>query len=251
METKDRQQQYLEFALGTLEGDEYEEIRRLLDQGDQECSRGVAEARAVVAELSYAAPQATPPAHVRKRLLAAVEEPRRSRSWTPYLAWAVAAGLLIFAVLTGRRAQNLEVELADAQQRYDQLSTEHQQILAETETYRRVLAIVSAPGTRSVSLSAQQSPQLQAYWNEPLGLVLAGQNVPLPAPDRTLQLWIIPAQGNPIDAGIFRPDDTGRTLYITSPGISIAQAAALAITDEPAGGQPQPTTTPIWVGPIG
>jgi anti-sigma-K factor RskA len=251
METRDRQQQYLEFALGTLEGDEYEEIRRLLDQGDQECSRGVAEARAVVAELSYAAPQATPPADVRKRLLAAVAEPRRSRSWTPYLAWAAAAGLLIFAVLTGRRAQNLEVELADVQQRYDQLSIEHQQILAETQTYRRVLAIVSAPGTRAVSLSAQQSPQLQAYWNEPLGLVLAGQNVPAPAPDRTLQLWIIPAQGNPIDAGIFRPDDTGRTLYITSPGISMAQAAALAITDEPAGGQPQPTTTPIWVGPIG
>jgi anti-sigma-K factor RskA len=251
METKDRQQQYLEFALGTLEGNEYEEIRRLLDQGDKECSRGVAEARAVVAELSYAAPQANPPAHVRKRLLAAVERPRHSRSWTPYLAWAAAAGLLIFAVVTGRRAQNLEVELADVQQRYGQLSTEHQRVLAETETYRRVFAIVSAPGTRSVSLSAQQSPQLQAYWNEPLGLVLAGQNVPLPAPDRTLQLWIIPAQGNPIDAGIFRPDDTGRTLYITSPGIAIAQAAALAITDEPAGGQPQPTTTPIWVGQIG
>jgi anti-sigma-K factor RskA len=251
METKDRQQQYLEFALGTLEGEEYEQIRGLLAQGDQECSRGIAEARAVVAGLSYAAPQATPPAHVRKRLLAAIAEPRRSRTWLPYLAWAAAAGLLIVAVLTGRRAQNLASELAGLQQRYEQLSTEHQQVVAETETYRRVLAIVSAPGTRAVSLSAQQSPQLQAYWNEPLGLVLAGRNVPLPAPDRTLQLWIIPTQGNPIDAGIFRPDATGSTLYIASPGISISQAAALAITDEPAGGQPQPTTTPIWVGQIG
>lgn len=251
METRDRQQLYLEFALGTLDGDEYEQIRGLLDQGDQECSRGVAEARAIVAGLSYAAPQATPPAHVRTRLLTAVEEPRRSRSWTPYLAWAAAAALLIAAVLIGRRAQNLAGELAGLRQRYDQLSIEHQQILAETETYRRVLAIVSAPGTRSVSLSAQQSPQLQAYWNEPLGLLLAGQNVPAPAADRTLQLWIIPAQGNPIDAGIFRPDDTGRALHITAPGISITQAAALAITDEPAGGQPQPTTTPIWVGQIG
>jgi anti-sigma-K factor RskA len=251
METKDRQQQYLEFALGTLEGDEYHEIESLLAHGDEECSRGVAEARAVVAGLAYSAPQTNPPAHVRQRLLAAVAEPRRSRSWTLYLAWAVAAGLLIFAVLTNRRAADLEGRLAGLQQRFDQLSTEHQQIVAETETYRRVLAIVSAPGTRSVSLNAQQSPQLQAYWNEPLGLVLAGQNVPLPAPDRTLQLWIIPAQGNPIDAGIFRPDETGRTLYVTAPGVSISQAAALAITDEPAGGRPQPTTTPIWVGPIG
>jgi anti-sigma-K factor RskA len=251
METKDRQQLYLEFALGTLEGSEREEIQKLLDQGDQECSRGVAEARAVVAELSYAAPQAAPPARLRKNLMAAVAGPRTARGWIPYLAWAAAAGMLIFAVLTTQRARRLEAELADVRQRYAQLSAEHQQILAETETYRRVLAIVSAPGTRSVSLSAQQSPQLQAYWNEPLGLVLAGQNVPLPAPDRTLQLWIIPAQGNPIDAGIFRPDASGRALYIASPGVSIAQAAALAITDEPAGGQPQPTTTPIWVGQIG
>jgi anti-sigma-K factor RskA len=251
METKDRQQQYLEFALGTLEGAEHDEIQSLLDRGDQDCSRGVAEARAVVASLSYSAPQVSPPVQVRKRLLAAAAEPRRSRSWTPYLAWAVAAGLLIFAVLTMRRAQNLRTELAGLQQRYDQLASEHEQIVAETETYRRVLSIVSAPGTRAVSLRAPQSPQLQAYWNEPLGLVLAGQNVPAPAPDRTLQLWIIPAQGNPIDAGIFRPDNTGRTLYITSPTVSIAQATALAITDEPAGGQPQPTSTPIWVGPIG
>lgn len=251
METKDRQQQYLEFALGTLEGEEYEQIRSLLAQGDAECSRGVAEARAVVAGLSYTAPEVAPPPRVRERLLEAVAEPRQSRGWTPYLAWAAAAGLLIFAVVTARRAQNLEAELAGLEQRYEQLSTEHEQALAEAETYRRVLAIVSAPGTRSVSLNAPQSPQLQAYWNEPLGLVLAGQSVPAPQADRTLQLWIIPAQGNPIDAGIFRPDPTGRALHFASPGISISQAAALAITDEPAGGQPQPTTTPIWVGQIG
>jgi anti-sigma-K factor RskA len=251
METKDRQQQYLEFALGTLEGEECDEIRDLLDRGDAECRRGVAEARAIVAGLAYAAPEAAPPPHVRARLLQAVAAPKPSRSWTPYVAWAAAAALLVIALFTARRAQDLESEVAGLQQRYDQLSAEHEQIVAETETYRRVLSIVSAPGTRSVSLSAPQSPQLQAYWNEPLGLLLAGQNVPAPAPDRTLQLWIIPTQGNPIDAGIFRPDASGRALYIATPGVSISQAAALAITDEPAGGQPQPTTTPIWVGQIG
>jgi anti-sigma-K factor RskA len=254
METKDRQQQYLEFALGTLEGDDLEEIQGLLAQGDAECTHGVAEARAIVAQLSYAAPQSTPPASVRERLLQATAEPsarKPPRSWMPYIAWAAAAALLVFALITSRRAQNLEAEAAGLQQRYDELSTEHEQLVAEAETYRRLLAIVSAPGTRSVSLSAPQGPQLQAYWNEPLGLVLAGQNVPAPAPGRTLQLWIIPAEGNPIDAGIFRPDAAGRALHITSPGVAIAQAAALAITDEPAAGEPQPTTTPIWVGQIG
>jgi anti-sigma-K factor RskA len=256
MEARDRQQQYLEFALGTLEGEEYQEIRNLLERGDAACIRGVAEARALVAGLAHAAPEAAPPARVRERLLAAVAAEAAvgrvaAPSRNPYLAWAIAAGLLVFAVLTSNRARNLEGQLAGLQERFEQLAAEHEQVLGETETYRRLLAIVSAPGTRAVSLNAPQSPQLQAYWNEPLGLVLVGQNVPAPAPDRTLQLWIIPAQGAPIDAGIFRPDASGRALYIASPTVGLSQAAALAITDEPAGGQPQPTTTPIWVGQIG
>ena len=124
-------------------------------------------------------------------------------------------------------------------------------LLEETETYRRVLEIVSAPGTISVSLGAATSPELHAYWNEQQGMVLTGQNMPVLGADRAYQLWVIPKTGNPVDAGVFEPDANGSVLVIRPLGVAPGDASALAITDEPETGSPQPTTQPIWVGPLG
>jgi hypothetical protein len=48
-----------------------------------------------------------------------------------------------------------------------------------------------------------------------------------------------------------RPDADGKfELLVANPPDSSGGTRALAITEEPEGGSPQPTTTPIWVGAV-
>jgi anti-sigma-K factor RskA len=63
-----------------------------------------------------------------------------------------------------------------------------------------------------------------------------------------LQLWVVPRSGAPESVEVFKPDQDGNALILAEPKTPIAEADALAITDEPAGGSTGPTTTPIWAG---
>jgi anti-sigma-K factor RskA len=247
------------YALGVLEGEEREDIERRLAGGDSEVEQTLREARGLVANLAYSAEPQNPPAHVKQQLLervrsetraAPVQEFPRRRSWAG-IAWAAAACLLIAAVFFRQQSADLRGEMTDLRQRYEQLLTQAQADREEAERYRQILAVLSAPDTRAVSLSASNNPRINAYWNDQHGLVLAGDNVPQPAPDRTLQLWVIPKQGAPVSVGLFRPNEQGRAVLIASPSLPLQEASLLAITDEPAPGVEQPTTQPIWVGNLG
>ena len=239
------------FVLGALEGEELEAFEAHLAEAGEAAKQELARAHARLAGVALLAPESEPPARIKQRLLAEIAPAPPSRRWAPGLAWGAAAAMLLFAVFTEVRSRGIVRHSQEVEQRLAELEEQHEALRTESESYRRILEIVSAPGTLAVSLEAASSPQLHAYWHEDLGLVLAGRNMPGLEPNRTYQLWVIPKQGSPIDAGVFEPDSSGGVTLVTSPGISAADAAAIAITDEPAGGQPQPTTQPIWVGPLG
>jgi anti-sigma-K factor RskA len=65
---------------------------------------------------------------------------------------------------------------------------------------------------------------------------------------RTFQLWVLEPDTSPRSAGLMRPDAAGTTLEGIAEGIADAQN--LAVTVEPAGGSPQPTTRPLLVIPV-
>ena len=177
------------------------------------------------------------------------------RGWfsVPVWAWAGAAALVLLTIYSVRESRRLETELDALRARVQAERSQNQALQADRQTYQQALAILAAPNTKETSLkpSAGSLPEMRAYWNTQFGLVLTGVQVPAPADDRTFQLWVVPKKGDPTSAGIFRPDKHGRVLVLSAPEATIAEAQALTISEEPAGGRPQPTRDKIlWVGPV-
>ena len=138
-------------------------------------------------------------------------------------------------------AAALERRAADEQARSRALD-------ADRQRYQAALNIIAEPSTRQVELKSAKTdlPGATAYWNAKMGLVLAADKMPDMPDSRALQLWVVPRQGAPISIGVFHPGAGGQVLMVMPLNQdAMSMAKALAISDEPAGGSPQPTTTAI------
>jgi anti-sigma-K factor RskA len=70
---------------------------------------------------------------------------------------------------------------------------------------------------------------------------------PLPA-EKAYELWLIPTQGAPIPAGVFKPDAHGGAMVINPPLPAGVEAKTFAITIEPEKGSATPTKPIVMVG---
>lgn len=71
--------------------------------------------------------------------------------------------------------------------------------------------------------------------------VLVAENLPPIGEEKTFQIWVI-EDDRPIPGGLFRPDDEMVTVPVQS---TLEGADTVAITVEPAGGSPAPTSDPM------
>jgi anti-sigma-K factor RskA len=173
-------------------------------------------------------------------------EVRRRASVAPWLA-AAAALLLAAGLGTRWRAERTargEAErlLADRTAALGARTA----ALAERDS---LLAALLAPDVQTARLTATgAAPEVRVHWQRSRGVVvLTAQALPVPRPGRTYQLWGIPTGGAPQGLGTFQPAANGeaRVVLRVPPGAAMDVAA---ITDEPSGGSPAPTTTPIVLG---
>lgn len=65
---------------------------------------------------------------------------------------------------------------------------------------------------------------------------------------RTYQMWTLAPDGTPTSAGLLRPDWSGNATAVVR--VEPSAVDVFAITIEPAGGSPAPTTSPIFVAEI-
>ncbi len=76
-------------------------------------------------------------------------------------------------------------------------------------------------------------------------------NLPAVPEGWAYELWIIPAAGAPVAAGVFKPDEHGNAMMMDHempPGV---EAKAFAITMEKEEGSDKPTTPILLMGAVG
>ena len=271
-------ERYEAYALGALDPPERAALEAHLATGCAECAKAVAEARWLVSQLAYLAPEASTSEMLKSRLMQTVRSEARTSSpvataatttptGIPYWLSAGIAALLLLTLYFAWDAHRLKGELRASNQRNQQ----NEQIVASTQNERaasqreltamqdqmakmhRENAILTDPASVKITLAAQkiQAPQMVAMWHAKYGIVLTGQKVPMPSGNRVLQLWLIPKApgGKPMPSMTVRPDANGNfVILVSNPPAASSETKALAITEEPAGGSAAPTTAPKWVG---
>ncbi len=251
---------YEAYALGALDAAERAAFEAHLATGCADCAKDVEEARWLVSQLAYLAPEATPSDMLKGRLMRTVRveaaaaqarAPIRAKSAVPIWMWAGVAALLLLSVYTEWNSFELRKEIQETNERTKALEQQRQDLQTQLELARREATILMDPA--SVRIRDPKNPQLEAAWHSTLGIVLTGQKLASPPGNRVLQLWLLPKAkgGKPMPSLTVRPDAEGKiVLLVANPPVVIAETKALAITEEPEGGSPQPTSTPSWVGGI-
>ena len=243
-------------ALGALDPAERAAFDAHLATGCATCARAMEEARWLVTQLAYLAPDARPSPMLKARLVQTVRAEARlpARASTLFWMWAGVAALILLSLYSAWQVQRLRRDLADLQAQSTATGGQRARLERERADAQRTALILADPSSVQVAMpqtAQKDAPPMRAYWNTRLGIVVAGVRIPLPASQRTLELWLVPKapDGKPVPAGYVRPQDDGTfVLLVANPAAPLAATKALAVTDEPEGGSSQPTTAPRWLG---
>lgn len=234
------------YALGALEPPEIAQVGALLAERP-DLRQLLAELRATADRLPYGLAEAEPAADLRQRALdratgRSAPQPQpapgiaaRARLWVLALggiaALAILAAALGWAQLAGARADlaQARAQLATTQ---DQLS----QVQAQVAAAQQVIASLQGASGSGAILKTRAG-----------ATVLVTQLPPL-QPGRVYQLWRIQGSRAPASAGLFTVSGQGYGQTTLPASQQPQPGETVAVTDEPDGGSPGPTTQPLIVG---
>jgi anti-sigma-K factor RskA len=242
-------------AMHALEGPELAALEAHLAQCAT-CRSELESCRGDLALLALSTSGPKPPLRARERLLRTIAAEKASArpwhmlaphdtGWLSGLAWVAAAAMLLLAVALWQENGTLKQSLAELR-----VSVGSDQ--AELQRVRETLAALSAPEAQHITLVAAQQkaqPQGRAIYLRASGrLIFLASGMPALPPQKAYELWLLPLTGNPVPAGVFKPDARGSAVVVNPPLPVGLEAKGFAITVEPEAGSALPTSTPSMVG---
>lgn len=236
-------------ALGVLEGDERGLLERHLEQCAA-CRRELEQLRGDMALMALSTAGPVPPRRARQRLLQAVgREPRRAAApppgWWRLVPWVAAAALALGLVA-------MWLQNSDLRRRVVVLQNQSAQQQTELQRAREVVSTLTATDAMRVTLiAAKNPPQPEGkaiYVRDRSSLIFLASHFQALPPQKAYELWLIPTNGAPIPAGIFKPDAHGSATVINPPLPAGVEAKAFAITVEPESGSSAPTMPILMIG---
>jgi anti-sigma-K factor RskA len=258
------------YALGALDAEERAQVEAHLSAGCTECAKALEEARWLVSQLAYSAPEAAPSEMLKGRLMKTVRAEAGSggpaagagggrgseKTAIPFWMWGAVAALLLFSIYSSWNTYRMDRMMKAAVEREADLRHEQEQMHKELIDAKREAMIMTNPGSHRIALWGEHAhPEtLEAKWHAEYGVCVMGEKVPMPSENHVLQVWFIPkAEGaKPMPSMTVKPDKNGKLMFvIANPPQPMDDTKAIAITEEPEGGSGWPTTPILWSGNVG
>jgi hypothetical protein len=230
-------------------------------QSCPECRRALSAYAGVARLLPFEAPEETPPAHLRSRLIAAVQAeaaareapapdqpaqppalprreptPRRSSLVALWASLAAAAAIII-ALLGWNLALQRQVQGQAAQ------------LASSREGWQTLVVLMNRPDLEVSRLSS--GSVLATVWsapNEPAVCVMA-EGLPEPYHDNVYQVWLRDEDGW-VSAGTFEARSSNQ-YFLLRLDEAAGNYSAIRVTSEPAGGSAEPSGKTIVEGALG
>ena len=159
-------------------------------------------------------------------------------------------GLGVYGAWLRQRVGVLEAQLRDTAIRLDRTEQQLAEATRTAEGAQMRISVLTAPDLNRSNLAGQNPAPRAAgrgFWSGSRGLVFAATELPpLPA-GRTYQLWYLTANA-PVSAGLFSPDAAGTIAMAFDPPPAGRVPTGLAVSLEPEGGVPAPTSAIYLAG---
>ena len=192
--------------------------------------------RAIAAEPRGSTPAAT------------VAVPGRRNFWLAWIPAAVALAVIAFAISLRQSNQSLNDQLAELRNRYNDQKIQ----LTQSQENMRLLLAPDAVHVSLIPPKAGKQPNATAIISPSQNrMTLMASNLPPVPPGKAYELWVIPPQGAPVNAGVFKPDEHGNAVMLNHEMPGGVQPKTFALTVEDEAGSDKPTSPIIILGTMG